>query len=69
MAGQCGNAWSRLENQSPGHTTLNLLHKIRRKMAQHGIKPEEFKDRTIFMSMWSQGEENFKKCVSNSTEV
>ena len=47
---------------------------IRRKMAQNGIKPEEFEDRIIFMSMyndidWSQDEENFKKCVSNSTEV
>ena len=47
------------------------LHKIRRKVAQNGIKPEEFKDRIICMSMyndidWSQGDENRKKCVSNS---
>ena len=57
----------------PGRTTLDLLHEIRRMMAQNGIKREEFKDRIIFLSVyndvdWSQGEENFKKCVSNSTE-
>ena len=56
----------------PGHATLDLLHEIRRKMAQNGIKLEEIKDRIIFMSMyndiyWSQGEENFKECVSKST--
>ena len=33
-----------------------------------------FRDRIIFMSMyndvdWSKGEEKFKKCISNSTEV
>ena len=43
-------------------------------MAQHGIKPEELKDQIILMSTcnnidWSQGDENFKKCVSNSPEV
>ena len=56
----------------PGHTILGLLHENQRKMAQNGIKPEEFEDRIIFMSMhvdidWSSGEENSRKCVSNST--
>ena len=37
-------------NIFPGHTTLGLLHENRRKMAQNGIKPEEFNDRIIFMS-------------------
>ena len=26
----------------PGHTTLDLFHEIRRKMAKSGIKPEKF---------------------------
>ena len=57
-----------------GHTTLDLFHEIRRQMAQSGIKAEEIKDRVVFMSMyndmgWSQGEENFEKCVPNSTAV
>ena len=53
---------------------VELLREILIRMSTRGIKSEEFKDRIIFMSMyndigWSQGEENFKKCVSNSTEV
>ena len=32
---------------------LGLLHEIQRKMAQNGIKLEEFKDRIIFMSMYN----------------
>ena len=59
---------------SPGHTTLGLLHEIRRKIAQNGIKTKRSKDRIIFTSMyndidWSQGDENFKMCVSNYSEV
>ena len=56
-----------------GHTILELLHEIQRKMAEHGIRPEEFKDRITFMSMYNDldwtREGHFKKCVSNFIEV
>ena len=29
-------------NIIPGHTTLNLLHKIQTKMAENRVEPEEF---------------------------
>ena len=52
----------------PGHK------EIQRKKAENRVKLEEFNDRIIFMSMyndidWSKREENFRKCVSISTEV
>ena len=61
----------------------NVFHRIQntgssprvsKKDGTNGIKPEEFKYRIFFMSMYndidrSQGVENFKKCVSNSPEV
>ena len=33
----------------PGHTILELPHEIQRKMAENRIRPEEFKDRIIFV--------------------
>ena len=47
----------------PGHTTLELFHEIERKMAKERIRLEEFKDRIIFMSMYS------KKHVSNAMQT
>ena len=41
-------------------------YEIRRKVAQNGIKPEEFEYRINLMYNdidWSKGEENFRKCV------
>ena len=57
-----------------GHTTLELLREILIPMTICGMKPDEFKDRIIFMSMyndidWLIGEENFNSGLSNSTEV
>ena len=42
-------------NTFAGHTTLDLLHEIHRKMTENRIKLEEFEDRIIFMSMSSIG--------------
>ena len=57
----------------PGHTTLELLHEIQRKMAENRIRPEEYKDRIIFMSMYNDmdwtKDGNLKMNVSNSIEV
>ena len=38
-------------NIFPGHTILELLHEIQRKMAENRSRPEEFKGRIIFVSM------------------
>ena len=48
-------------NVFPGHNALQLLQYTPTKMATRGIKPEDFRDRIIFMSMygdidWSRGE-------------
>ena len=61
-------------NVFPGHTALQQLQRTPIKMVTRGIKPEDFRDRIIFTSMygdigWSRGEENFNKCQANSTEV
>ena len=60
-------------NVFPGHTILELLHGIQRKVAENRIRPEEFKDPTIFMSMYSDidwtKDGNLETCVSSSTEV
>ena len=50
---------------------MEPLREIQRRMTTRRIKPEEFKDRIIFMSMhndihWSKGEEMFDECFSNS---
>ena len=57
-----------------GWFILDLLLEIPRKMAENRIKPEEFQDRIVFMTMyndidWTKEEEHLKKCVSNSMEV
>ena len=62
-------------NIFPGYTTLELLHEIHKKWRKKsGIKQEKFRDWIIFVSScddidWSRGDENFKKCKLNSTEV
>ena len=60
-------------NTSAGHTILDLLHEIHRKMTENRIKPEQLEDRIIFMSMYNDiggtKEGNFKKCISNSSDV
>ena len=43
------------------HTILDLLHEIQREVAENKIRPENFRDRISFMSMytdveWSKGE-------------
>ena len=58
----------------PGHTTMDLLHGLQTRMATRGIRPEEFEDRIIFMSMcsdiaWSKGKEIFNECYANSIKV
>ena len=58
----------------PGHTTVELLREVQTRVTTRGIKPEEFKDRIIFMSMyndidWSKGGEFFNECFTNSLKV
>ena len=60
-------------NIFPDRTILEMLHEIQVKKTKSG-KQEFFWDRTFFMSMcndfdWPKGENNLKKCISNSTEV
>ena len=60
-------------NTFAGHTILDLLHEIHRKMTENRIKPEQLEDRIIFMSMYNDiggtKEGNFKKCIWNSSDV
>ena len=53
----------------PGHTTLQLLREIQTTIAE---KLEQFKDRIIFMSMYSDidwtKDGNDQLCISNSLE-
>ena len=55
-----------------GHTILEL-HEIERKMAKDRFRPEEFKDRIIFMPMYNDinwtKDGNLQLCTSNSLEV
>ena len=59
-------------NTFAGHTVLDLLHEIHRKMTENRIKLEEFEDRIIFMSMYNDidwtTEGNFKKCIYSSDQ-
>ena len=53
---------------------MQLLKEIQIKMVTRGIRPEEFEDRIIFMSMfsdidWSKGKTNSNICFSNSLKV
>ena len=68
------------ENQSsfewnifPGHTILGLFREIRMKIGENRIRPEEFRDRIIFMSMYTDvdwtKDGNLNMCISNSIEV
>ena len=57
----------------PGHTTLQLLREVQRTETENRIRTEQFEDRVIFMSMysdidWARGE-NEQTCISNSLEV
>ena len=40
-------------NIFPGHTTMGLLRESQTKITTRGIRPEEFEDRIIFMSMYN----------------
>ena len=40
-------------NLFPGHPTMEILKEIQMKMAKRGIRPEEFEDRIIFMSLFN----------------
>ena len=56
------------------HTTVEIFKDIQIKMATRGIRPEEFDDRIIFMSMFndidsSKGEDNSNIGLSNSLKV
>ena len=57
----------------PGHTMLELLHEIHRKMAENRIRLEEFEDRIIFVSMHNDidrtKDRNLQMCVSNSVDI
>ena len=59
--------WIRVEN-FPGFSSLSLLREIQNDLETKNIKPEDFKDRIIFMSMindivWKKNDEN---CISNA---
>ena len=56
---------------SPGFSSLSLLREIQNDLEPKNIKPEDFKDWTIFMTMfddnaWTKNDEN---CISNADEV
>ena len=57
----------------PGFSSLSILQEIQKDLARKNIKPEEFKDRIIFMSMfndinWSKGK-NDEHCISNAEKA
>ena len=60
---------------SPRHPcVVELLREIQMNVTIRGIKPEEFEDRIIFVSMfndidWSQGKDNSGDCFSSSQKV
>ena len=55
------------------HTTVELLKEIQINMATRGIKPEQFEDRIIFLSMFNDIDwtvkEDSNECFSNSLKV
>ena len=55
----------------PGFSSLSILQEIQKDLARKNIQPEEFKDRIIFMSMfsdieWKTPDDN---CISNAEKV
>ena len=54
----------------PGFTSLQILQKIQEKLNACQTRPEEFEDRTIFMSMFNdidwRTKENSEESLSNS---
>ena len=55
----------------PEFPSLSLLREIRSDLETKKIKPEDFKDRDIFMSMFNDivWEKNDENCISNAEEV
>ena len=55
----------------PGFTTLTVLQEIQMDLERKNIKPDNFKDRIIFMSMFNDIEwrKNDENCISNSEKV
>ena len=60
-------------NIFPGHLTLGLVREIQKKMTEITIRPEQFRDRIIFMSMYNDTDWTKdgkpQMCMSNSFEV
>ena len=55
----------------PGFSSLSLLREIQNDLETKNIKPEDFKDRIIFMSMFNDivRKKNDEHCISNAEEV
>ena len=55
----------------PGFSSLSILCEIQNDLVTKNIKPEDFKDRIIFMPMFNDIEwkKNDEKCISNAEEV
>ena len=60
-------------NNFPGHTTLEILQEIQDRMTVCQTSPEEFEDRIIFMSMFTDTDwtkkGNYNECFLNSVKI